>query len=61
MRANPEIRALIRESGLTINKVAEMMGFHRVYLSRLLSRPLTPDMRLKVLCAIEELLEERSG
>ena len=53
--ANQDIRIEVIKSGLSFRQVAEEMGISQVWLSRVLSRRLTPDMRRRINVAIDEL------
>lgn len=55
---NLDIRLLVSDKGLHFNQIAAEMGISRVYLSRVMKDPLKPEMREKVLRAIQQLTEE---
>ena len=52
---NLDIRLYVKESGLMFKEVAEQMGITDVHLSRVLKNKLKPDMRNRILNAINEL------
>jgi hypothetical protein len=52
---NLDIRCYVKDSGLYFKDVAEDMGVCPEYLSRLLKVELKPDMRNRILNAINEL------
>ena len=53
--ANQEIKNLIKKHRLFRYEVAEAMGISEGYLSTLLRKPLTEEMRTRVLEAINKL------
>lgn len=56
--ANQEIKDLIKKHRLFRYEVAEAMGISEGYLSTLLRRPLTEEMKCKVLEAINKLTNQ---
>lgn len=52
---NLDVRIFIKDSGLLFKEVAEQMGVSRVYLSRVLKNELKPEMRDRILKAVNEL------
>lgn len=58
---NQDIRLDILRSGLTYRQVAEQMKVSQVWLSTVLGRKLTPEMRRRIDIAIDELLVSKRG
>ena len=56
--ANQEIKNLIKKHRLFRYEVAEAMGISEGYLSTLLRKPLTEEMRTRVLEAINKLTNQ---
>ena len=54
-RVNDDLRVEIFRSGLTYREIARKMGITPVWLSRVMSRKLTPEMRRRINIAIDEL------
>lgn len=54
-KANADLRAEIVRCGLSYRDVAAGMKISPEWLSRVLSRKITPDMRRRINCAIDEL------
>lgn len=54
-KANADLRAEIVRSGLSYRDVAHGMKISPEWLSRVLSRKITPEMRRRINCAIDEL------
>ena len=57
---NLDIRILVMDSGIRYKEVAEQMGVTAAYLSRVLKVSLTPQMRARILAAINVLKENRN-
>lgn len=55
---NLDVRLYVRESGLYFKDVAKQMGVTHTYLSRILRYPLKPEMRARILAAVNELKGE---
>ena len=55
---NLDIRLAVDKSGFTYKLIAEKMGISRVYLSRVMGKELKPNMRKRILEAIEDLQDE---
>lgn len=53
---NLDIRITVAGEGLKYIQIAEVMGVTPVYLSRVMSKELKPNMRTRVLNAIDELI-----
>jgi len=53
---NLDIRLYIKDSGLMFKEVAEQMGITSVHLSRVLKEDLKPEMRNRILKAVNELM-----
>ena len=60
-RENRDIRAEIVKNGLTYAEVARHMRISPVWLSKVLSKKLTPDMRRRINIAIDELTLNHYG
>lgn len=60
-KANEDLRLEIFKSGLTYKEIADEMKISAVWLSRAMSRKLTPEMRRRINVAIDELLVSRRG
>ena len=56
--ANQEIKNLIKKHRLFRYEVAEAMGISEGYLSTLLRKPLTEEMKTRVLAAINQLTKQ---
>ena len=53
---NLDIRITVADKDLTYRQIAEMMGVTPVYLSRVMAKELKPNMRTRILNAIDELI-----
>ncbi len=53
---NIDVRLFIQSTGLKYKEVAEQMGVTNVYLSRVLKEDLKPEMRNRILKAVNELM-----
>lgn len=60
-RANEDIRVEVVKSGLTYVEIAKEMNISQVWLSRVMARKLTPEMRRRINVAIDELTVSKSG
>lgn len=60
-KENAEIRAQIVLSGYTITEVAAKIGVSREWLSRLLSKPLTVENKVRILNALAALDTENGA
>ena len=60
-RANEDIRIEVVKSGLTYVEIAKEMGISRVWLSHVMARKLTPEMRRRINVAIDELAVSKRG
>ena len=60
-KANEELRLDIFKSGLSYREIAAEMKITPVWLSRVMARKLTPDMRRRINVAIEELTVLKRG
>ena len=60
-KANEDLRLEIFKSGLSYKEIAEEMKISRVWLSRVMARKLTPDMRRRINVAIDELTVIKRG
>ncbi len=60
-RENEDIRVEVVKSGLTYVEIAKEMKISLVWLSRVMARKLTPEMRRRINVAIDELTVSRSG
>ena len=56
---NLEIRMLVSEEGLTYREIADEMNICRQHLSRLLRNELTTENKLRVMVAIDRILDRR--
>lgn len=56
---NLDIRIMVSESGIRYQDIAEKMGIGRVWLSKLMSRELSPERRQQIKQAIMELKDDR--
>jgi predicted XRE-type DNA-binding protein len=56
---NQEIKNLITKHRLFRYEVAEAMGISEGYLSTLLRKPLTADMKQKILEAVNQLINQQ--
>lgn len=52
---NIDIRILVSDSGLTYKDIAKEIGIHRGSLSRLMSRQLSPENRIRIVTAIDRI------
>jgi DNA-binding LacI/PurR family transcriptional regulator len=53
---NIDVRLFIQSTGLKYKEVAEQMGVTNVYLSRVLKEDLKPEMRNRIIKAVNELM-----
>lgn len=60
-KANEDLRLEIFKSGLTYREIADEMKISTVWLSRAMSRKLTPEMRRRINVAIDELTVAKRG
>lgn len=60
-KANEDLRLEIFKSGLSYKEIAEEMKISRVWLSRVMARKLTPEMRRRINVAIDELTVLKRG
>lgn len=60
-RVNEDIRIEVVKSGLTYAEIAKKMRISRVWLSRVMARKLTPEMRRRINIAIDELTVSQCG
>lgn len=60
-KANEDLRLEIFKSGLTYREIADEMKISTVWLSRVMSRKLTPEMRRRINVAIDELTVAKRG
>lgn len=60
-KANEDLRLEIFKSGLTYKEIADEMKISTVWLSRAMSRKLTPEMRRRINVAIDELTVAKRG
>ena len=60
-KANEDLRLEIFKSGLSYREIAEEMKIHPVWLSHVMARKLTPEMRRRINVAVEELTARRHG
>jgi len=60
-RENEDIRVEVVKSGLTYVEIAKEMKISRVWLSRVMARKLTPEMRRRINEAIDELTVSKRG
>lgn len=60
-RENEDIRVEVVKSGLTYAEIAKEMKISRVWLSRVMARKLTPEMRRRINVAIDELTVSKRG
>lgn len=55
---NIDIRLVVSDKGLTYKKLAAEMGISHEHLSRVMSKELKPNMRTRILNAINELISQ---
>lgn len=55
---NLDVWIYVKESGLLFKDVAAKMEITTTYLSRVLKKPLKPEMRARILAAVSELKGE---
>lgn len=60
-KANEDLRLEIFKSGLSYREIANEMKITPVWLSRVMSRKLTPEMRRRINIAIDELTVLKRG
>lgn len=60
-RENEDIRVEVVKSGLTYAEIAAEMKISRVWLSRVMAKELTPEMRRRISVAIDELAVTKRG
>ena len=60
-KENEDLRLEIFKSGLSYREIAAEMKISPVWLSRAMSRKLTPDMRRRINVAIDELTVYKRG
>ena len=60
MRANEDIRSMCEKNFIRYWQVAQKVGHSSDYFSKLMRSELKPELRQKVLNAIDEILKERS-
>ena len=58
-KANEDLRIEILKSGMTYRQVAEEMKISPVWLSRVMAKKLTPEMRQRINIAIDELTKAK--
>ena len=58
---NMEIRMEVMQSGITYKRLAKEMGISREWLSRLMSRPLSKENRLKLVDALARIQTDKGG
>lgn len=54
---NIDIRLVVSDMGLTYKKLAAEMGISHEHLSRIMAKDLNPNMRTRILNAIDELVQ----
>lgn len=57
---NLDIRILVSEKGLKYKDIADQMNISRQHLSRLLRKDLTNGNKLRIMAAIQKLIEDKS-
>lgn len=60
-KVNEDLRLEIFKSGLSYREIAAEMKITPVWLSRVMARRLTPDMRRRINVAIDELTVFKRG
>lgn len=60
VKANQDIRIMCEKNFIRHWQVAEKIGHSSEYFSKLMRTELKPELRQKVLTAIDEILKERS-
>ena len=60
-KANEDLRLEIFKSGLSYREIAAEMKISPVWLSRVMSGKLTPEMRRRINVAIDELMVSKRG
>ena len=58
---NVDIRLLVSDSGLTYKAIAKEIGIHRGSLSRLMRTQLSPENRIRILTAIDQIKAREAG
>lgn len=61
IKVNEDLRLEIFKSNLTYKEIADEMKISREWLSRVMARKLTPDMRRKINIAIDTLMVCKHG
>ena len=54
-KANEDLRLEVFKSGLTYREIAQAMGISFEWLSRVMSKKLTPEMRKRITEVVERL------
>ena len=52
---NLNIRMIVSESGVTYRQIAHELSISSTYLSRIMSKPLSPKYKISILKAIEKI------
>lgn len=52
---NLDIRVIVAAAGVSYKQIAAQMGVTPEYLSRVMGRPLKPEMRLRITAAVDAL------
>ncbi len=60
-KANEDLRLEIFKSGLSYREIAAEMKISPVWLSRVMARKITPEMRRRINVAIDELMVSKRG
>ena len=58
---NIDIRLAVADSGLTYKAIAKEIGIHRCSLSRLMRTQLSPENRIRILTAIDQIKAREAG
>ena len=61
VKANREIRIEVLKSGLSYKEIAAQMGIGARWLSCVMAKELTPEMKQRIMIAIDELTISRIG
>ena len=59
--ANLDMRVIVANSKVSYKQIAAQMKVTPVYLSRVICKPLKPEMRTRILAALAELTGQEVG
>ncbi len=52
---NLDVRVMVMSSGLTYKDIAQEIGISRYYLSRIMSKKLSPENKIRIMTAIDRI------